>query len=173
MTAPGTSPPPSTRSISSMPVLTRGASSARTSLSRRTPTTARPPPRGAFSAAPSTSEFHSPQSAHCPAHFGKLAPQFWQTKCVLARAIEEAFLMLWNQGSMRHNPEQSGRTVVKERIWSKDWFAALVFALLFFVFAFGFFSDGFQGLERYAYDFGVRSRDRAPSDKVAIIAIDD
>ncbi|MGQ0587385.1 MAG: CHASE2 domain-containing serine/threonine-protein kinase [Gammaproteobacteria bacterium] len=62
---------------------------------------------------------------------------------------------------------------MKERIWSKDWFAALTFVLLFFVFAYGVFSDGFQGLERYAYDLGVRSRDRAPSDKVAIIAIDD
>ncbi|MGH8441608.1 MAG: CHASE2 domain-containing protein, partial [Nevskiaceae bacterium] len=62
---------------------------------------------------------------------------------------------------------------MKERIWSKDWFAALTFVLLFFVLAYGVFSDGFQGLERYAYDLGVRARDRAPSDKVAIIAIDD
>jgi eukaryotic-like serine/threonine-protein kinase len=62
---------------------------------------------------------------------------------------------------------------VKERFWAKDWFAALAFAVVFFVLAYGVFSDGFQGLERYAYDLGVRSRDRAPSDKVAIIAIDE
>ncbi len=74
---------------------------------------------------------------------------------------------------MRHNSEQSGRLVVKERIWSKDWFAALAFVLLFLTLAHIVFSDGFQGLERYAYDLGVRSRDRAPSDKVVIIAIDD
>ncbi|MGH8481313.1 MAG: CHASE2 domain-containing protein, partial [Nevskiaceae bacterium] len=62
---------------------------------------------------------------------------------------------------------------MKERFWSKDWFAALAFVLVFLVLAFGVFSDGFQGLERYAYDLGVRARDRAPSDKVAIIAIDE
>jgi eukaryotic-like serine/threonine-protein kinase len=62
---------------------------------------------------------------------------------------------------------------VKERLWSKDWFAALAFAFTFLVLAYGVFADSFQGLERYAYDLGVRSRDRAPSDKVAVIAIDE
>jgi len=62
---------------------------------------------------------------------------------------------------------------VKERFWSKDWFAALAFTVFFLVLAHVVLSDSFQGLERYAYDLGVRSRDRAPSDKVAIIAIDD
>ena len=62
---------------------------------------------------------------------------------------------------------------MKERIWSKDWFAALAFAVLFLVLAHFAFSDSFQGLERYAYDMGVRARDRAPSDRVAIIAIDE
>jgi len=62
---------------------------------------------------------------------------------------------------------------VKERFWSKDWFAALAFTVLFLVLAHVALSDSFQGLERYAYDLGVRSRDRVPSDKVAIIAIDD
>ncbi len=62
---------------------------------------------------------------------------------------------------------------MKERFWSKDWFAALAFTVLFLVLAHVVLSDSFQGLERYAYDLGVRSRDRAPSDKVAIIAIDD
>jgi CHASE2 domain-containing sensor protein/predicted Ser/Thr protein kinase len=62
---------------------------------------------------------------------------------------------------------------VKERFWSKDWFAALAFTVLFLVLAHVVLSDSFQGLERYAYDLGVRSRDRVPSDKVAIIAIDE
>ena len=62
---------------------------------------------------------------------------------------------------------------MKERFWSKDWFAALAFTVFFLVLAHIVLSDSFQGLERYAYDLGVRSRDRAPSDKVAIIAIDD
>jgi CHASE2 domain-containing sensor protein/predicted Ser/Thr protein kinase len=62
---------------------------------------------------------------------------------------------------------------VKERIWSKDWFAALAFAVVFLILAHGVFQDSFQGLERYGYDMGVRARDRTPSDKVAIIAIDD
>jgi eukaryotic-like serine/threonine-protein kinase len=62
---------------------------------------------------------------------------------------------------------------VKERVWSKDWFAALAFVLGFLVLAHGLFADSFQSLERYAYDLGVRARERPPSDKVAVIAIDD
>jgi eukaryotic-like serine/threonine-protein kinase len=62
---------------------------------------------------------------------------------------------------------------VKERFWSKDWFAALAFVLGFLVLGFGVFGDSFQGLERYAYDLGVRARERQPSDKVAVIAIDE
>jgi serine/threonine-protein kinase len=62
---------------------------------------------------------------------------------------------------------------VKERIWSKDWFAALAFAVAFFVLAWGFASDAAEGLERYAYDLGVRLNDRAPSERVVVVAIDD
>ena len=62
---------------------------------------------------------------------------------------------------------------MKERFWSKDWFAALAFAVTFVVLAHVVLSDSFQGLERYAYDLGVRARERAPSDKVAVIAIDE
>jgi len=62
---------------------------------------------------------------------------------------------------------------VKERFWSKDWFAALAFVLVFLVLAHGVFKDSFQSLERYAYDFGVRSRERVASDRVAVIAIDE
>src|SRR3546814_5914312 len=62
---------------------------------------------------------------------------------------------------------------VKERLWQRDGFAALAFALVFALLAYGVFADSFQSLERYTYDLGVRSRDRAPSDRIAIIAIDD
>ena len=60
-----------------------------------------------------------------------------------------------------------------QKFWSKDWFAAVVFAFLFAVLAYGVFADSFQSLERYAYDLGVRARSRTPSDKIAVIAIDD
>ena len=62
---------------------------------------------------------------------------------------------------------------MKARIWTKDWFTAVAFAVLFAVMAFGVFSTGFQGLERSLYDQGVRGRELVPSDRIAIIAIDD
>ncbi|MEK6805215.1 MAG: serine/threonine-protein kinase [Pseudomonadota bacterium] len=62
---------------------------------------------------------------------------------------------------------------MKEKIWSKDWFAALSFAFVFAVIAGFIYSDNFQSLERYNYDIGMRARERAPSEKVAVIAIDD
>lgn len=61
----------------------------------------------------------------------------------------------------------------KKTVWSQDWFAAAVFSLAFFVLAYGVFNDAFQSLERSTYDVGVRAHDRAPSDRVAVIAIDD
>jgi CHASE2 domain-containing sensor protein len=54
--------------------------------------------------------------------------------------------------------------------WSKDWFLGLVVSLVLFV------AGGtalVQGLERMAYDWGVRASSRTPSDKVVVIAIDD
>ena len=62
---------------------------------------------------------------------------------------------------------------MKEKIWSKDWFAAVAFALGFVVLAYGFMGNNFQSLERYAYDLGVKAHARTPSDKVAVVAIDD
>ncbi len=61
---------------------------------------------------------------------------------------------------------------MKEALWSKDWFAAIAFAAVFGIVAV-MYSDSFQSLERYAYDLGVRARQQTPSDKVAVIAIDD
>lgn len=61
---------------------------------------------------------------------------------------------------------------MKEKLWQRDGFAALAFALVFAVLAYGVFADSFQSLERYTYDLGVRSRERVPSDRIAIVAID-
>jgi serine/threonine-protein kinase len=57
----------------------------------------------------------------------------------------------------------------KAGFWKKDWFLGLVVSLVL-LFAGG--SQLIQGLERSAYDWGVRASSRTPSDKVAIIAID-
>ncbi|WP_028007545.1 CHASE2 domain-containing serine/threonine-protein kinase [Solimonas flava] len=62
---------------------------------------------------------------------------------------------------------------MKEKLWTRDWFAALAFAVVFAVLAYGVFAESFQSLERYTYDLGVRTRDRAPSERIAIVAIDD
>ncbi|TAN82689.1 MAG: CHASE2 domain-containing protein, partial [Gallionella sp.] len=58
----------------------------------------------------------------------------------------------------------------KWSFWKKDWFVGLLVALVFLV---GANSDLIQSLERKAYDLGVLASSRAPSDKIAVIAIDD
>ena len=62
---------------------------------------------------------------------------------------------------------------VKQGFWSKDWFAALAFSAAFVMLAYVVVPDSFSALERYSYDLGVRANSRAPSDRVAVIAIDD
>jgi len=59
---------------------------------------------------------------------------------------------------------------MKSGFWKTDWFLGLVVVVLM-LFAGG--SDLLQSLERKAYDMGVQASSRAPSDKVAVIAIDD
>ncbi len=59
---------------------------------------------------------------------------------------------------------------MKPHFWSSDWFAGLIITL---VVALSSSSDNLQSLERSAYDWGVRSTSKTPSDKIAIIAIDD
>jgi len=59
---------------------------------------------------------------------------------------------------------------MKTRFWSSDWFAGLLISLVVVILS---ASAPFQSLERSFYDWGVRSTDRLPSDKVAVIAIDD
>ncbi len=59
---------------------------------------------------------------------------------------------------------------MKKGFLARDWFAGLVIVCVFLFFGQGQF---LQGLERTAYDFGVRSSSRVVGDKVAVIAIDD
>lgn len=55
-------------------------------------------------------------------------------------------------------------------LWKADWLVGLLVALLFLI---GAKSDLMQSLERKAYDMGVRASSRTPSDRVAVIAIDE
>ena len=59
---------------------------------------------------------------------------------------------------------------MKTRFWSSDWFAGLVITIVIIVVS---GTAPFQGLERAFYDWGVRSTERSPSEKIAVIAIDD
>jgi len=59
---------------------------------------------------------------------------------------------------------------MKQAFWKKDWFAGLAICIL--IVSLGNMGL-FDRLEHDAYDFGVRSSERSPSDKVAVIAIDD
>jgi CHASE2 domain-containing sensor protein len=54
--------------------------------------------------------------------------------------------------------------------WQRDWFVGFLVALVFLL---GANSDLMQSLERKAYDLGVLATSRTPSDKIAVIAIDD
>jgi eukaryotic-like serine/threonine-protein kinase len=59
---------------------------------------------------------------------------------------------------------------MKQAFWKKDGFAGLAICILIISFS----NMGmFDSLERDAYDFGVRSSERTPNEKVAVIAIDD
>jgi len=54
--------------------------------------------------------------------------------------------------------------------WKADWFVGLVVAVVLFTTS---GSDFIQSLERKAYDLGVRASSHVPSQRVAVIAIDD
>src|SRR3970040_1398756 len=54
--------------------------------------------------------------------------------------------------------------------WRADWFLGVVVALVVLALS---GRDLIQSLERKAYDLGVQATSRAPSDRVAVIAIDD
>ena len=57
----------------------------------------------------------------------------------------------------------------KANFWKTDWFFGVVVSLAVLILGNG---DLLQGLERKAYDMGVAAASRAPSEKVAVIAID-
>lgn len=57
----------------------------------------------------------------------------------------------------------------KTPIIKQDWLLALILSLVFLLF---WQSAPIQGLERFAYDWGVRSSSSEAGDKVAVIAID-
>jgi eukaryotic-like serine/threonine-protein kinase len=59
---------------------------------------------------------------------------------------------------------------VRSGVWKADWFLGLAVVLLFGFF--GWVSELVPSLERRAYDAAVQTASRAPSDKVAVIAID-
>jgi eukaryotic-like serine/threonine-protein kinase len=60
---------------------------------------------------------------------------------------------------------------VKSGFWTKDWFTALV--VIVAVLTLSRATDFVRGLELAVYDFGVRGAQREPSERVAVIAIDD
>jgi CHASE2 domain-containing sensor protein/predicted Ser/Thr protein kinase len=60
---------------------------------------------------------------------------------------------------------------MKNAFWKADWFLGLVIAIALFGFA---RASGFiPGIERWAYDLGVKATSRSPSDRIAVIAIDE
>ncbi|MEX1074019.1 MAG: serine/threonine-protein kinase [Burkholderiales bacterium] len=59
---------------------------------------------------------------------------------------------------------------MRSAFWKRDWFLGLVVVVLM-LFAGG--GDLMQSLERKAYDIGVQSSSRTPSERIAVIAIDD
>ena len=54
--------------------------------------------------------------------------------------------------------------------WKADWFTGLIVVVVMLVASRG---DLIQSLERKAYDLGVQAVSRVPSDRIAVIAIDD
>ena len=67
--------------------------------------------------------------------------------------------------------------MTKAGFWTKDWFLGLAVAIVLFLFVVvpeaGVIKGLVQSLEYKAYDMGVRATDRAPSDRISVIAIDD
>ena len=60
---------------------------------------------------------------------------------------------------------------MKSAFWKTDWFFGLVVVVAVLVFHQA--SDLIANLEQKAYDLGVQASSRTPSDRIAVIAIDD
>ncbi len=58
----------------------------------------------------------------------------------------------------------------KAGFWKADWFLGVAVTLIMLALS---GTDLIQGLERKAYDLGVQASSRTPSDRVAVIAVDD
>ncbi len=65
----------------------------------------------------------------------------------------------------------AGSTKKRGPIWKEDWFAAVLVVIV--LLAVNLFSDFFAALDRRYYDFSSTSTSRQPSDRIAVIAIDD
>ncbi len=59
----------------------------------------------------------------------------------------------------------------KEGFWSKDWFFGLIIVVV--VLGLSIATNAFNALETKAYDWGVSATSKTPSDRIAVIAIDD
>ncbi|MES0874072.1 CHASE2 domain-containing serine/threonine-protein kinase [Sinimarinibacterium thermocellulolyticum] len=59
------------------------------------------------------------------------------------------------------------------KLVERDGFAGLLFAAVFALLAFAVFDRSFESLERYTYDLALRARERAPTEHIRIVAIDD
>src|SRR5262245_52512330 len=82
--APGTTPPPRTRSNSSMPVGMRATSVPEISWKGTGTESHEPGPSPVATVIrSSTRAFHCWQDGHRPIHFGEVWPHCWQTYCVL------------------------------------------------------------------------------------------
>src|SRR3954468_18712957 len=60
--------------------------------------------------------------------------------------------------------------MVRKGFWKSDWFLGVIVALVVYLLS---GTDLIKSLERKAYDLGVRASSRMPSERVAVIAIDD
>ena len=60
--------------------------------------------------------------------------------------------------------------MVRKDFWKSDWFLGVIVALVVYLLS---GTDLIKSLERKAYDLGVRASSRTPSERVAVIAIDD
>ncbi len=61
---------------------------------------------------------------------------------------------------------------MKRSVWASDWLTALAVCVLFAVAGWSRVGP-LESIERAAYDLGVRGSDRTPSERVAVVAIDD
>jgi len=60
---------------------------------------------------------------------------------------------------------------MKSQFWKSDWFLGVVIAVA--ILGFNSASNVIPGLERWAYDLGVRMTSKNPSDRIAVVAIDE